>query len=827
MEPIKEPSHIEPYLGSAGHQNARTLTQFIQHLLDTSSLISSPIPARKIQKGDRVSLIPERFPVEYEHIEKLINISDLNVVEKSFCLILINNYLTKRGLIKYQSSSRVSWDEQKGDIDLTRVYRFMSHIENEINSLKEAFEKVRNDTSQDVILGFKHYFLSLCDAVQIEIEKTPLLVTLDKKKILQSKHIAKLKSALDLKNKISEKLGKNEEGIRPDNETRFFEYEFVLKFMDILTLSKDGEEFRSKLDQLTLNKIFRPEFLKQLLALLKEHETTIRFLALTHKRFKEDYYAAIGNALFDSQAIQEAFADEPEPVFDPESKTIKVGYARFYFALAMFNKSYKWMLEYASCEEEKVLAAHILAILVCGADAPSSEDVIGRPCCFMIREFSDYVADIPLRSRSIVLNQGISFVQDFLENIGEKENELPDKERLMQKINIVIGNFVEDCLERGGFEIDVGEESFVCGFYEQSHLEKPFFLEDVILDYILFLGEDPNRVQEALKAPLYPVISQNRKAIIDSLLKWQGKNVVSDQMIRKIAKWFERIPNDYIKDLALLKFIEQCAVVNQTLPSNICRLIITDLYQALVVKDFQYFLAARTAEDFYFSFDPPQCDSFKCVGIFPIWIRKHQMNFFMDEVYSAELRYTYSVPSLEEVDHTKGKFCPTLTTSHLALSPFSTPSFVEFLGGQMSEEFINNQVLNRTPKGILKKYDILMERLKKFTAQLHEMDFVNTTVTFEYFFLHAFAIGKFLHLLQNQVEEKSDESKQAKKKTDQIDWKKKRQEVMKTLVEAINKLIDKYTAGKKEEEVTVALQEFLNKVRTWFPELDQAIRAKL
>lgn len=82
MEPIREsPYGGEPY-GAVAPQYARTLTQFIQHLLDTSSLASSPVIVRKIQKEDKVSLIREQFPEEYQQIERMLNFSELNGIKK-------------------------------------------------------------------------------------------------------------------------------------------------------------------------------------------------------------------------------------------------------------------------------------------------------------------------------------------------------------------------------------------------------------------------------------------------------------------------------------------------------------------------------------------------------------------------------------------------------------------------------------------------------------------------------------------------------------------------------------------------------------------------
>lgn len=806
MEPIREsPYGGEPY-GAVAPQYARTLTQFIQHLLDTSSLASSPVIVRKIQKEDKVSLIREQFPEEYQQIERMLNFSELNGIERNFCLILINNFLTKRGLIKYQSLSRATWEKTREIIDLEKVYRFIAANEMIINSLKEAIEKWRNlknsDETQIFIETAAGYFSFIGATVELEFVNTPLLINLDKNKIAKRQYIAQLKTALDLKNKISRKLGKGDVLVRPDDETRCKEHEFVLKFVDVLTISQDMGEFRTKLKQLTQDKTFRPEFLKQLFILLKEHESTIRFLALSHKRFREDYFIATGQALIDSQTLLDPFADEPQPVLDPENKVIKVSYAQFYFALVLFNKSYKWMLEYATCEEEKVLAAHILAILVCGGNAPPREVLIERACCFLIREFADSPT-VSLKSRSINLDPGVSFVQDFLNNLGEEAS-------LEKKILDVIGLFVGDCIERAGYDIDVGDQPFVCGFYELSHLEKPFFMEEVLSEYIIYLNEDPNRIQNGMKNPLFKLVSENRRAIIDYLLERKGKNDASDQMIMKIVGWFERIKEEDLQGLVMLKFIEVCTVINQTIPSNCCRLILNELYSGLP-KEIQYFIAAKQAENFYFSFEPPASDFFRCVGIFPIWIRKHQMNFFFDEVQSAELRYDYSVPSLEEIDHAMGRSVPSLITSHLAFSPFTTPSFVEFLGGlEMNQAFIKKQESNRKPQGIITRFSVVLERLDKFVAQLNEMDLIPTIASFQFEFLQAFAIDKMWHLL---------DLIQIVGTSDQNAWKKKRKEVTGKLDKIILKLIEKYQRGKKEEEETHALQEFLSLVRIWFPEL--------
>lgn len=750
----------------------------------------------QIKKSEQSPLMRKHFVSQdikdkVETILQRLEASPLTQKEKELVLYLLNTYFSIPGYIKYQALITGLFLGEKVNIDLEKITAFITDLETQIKTLKSDVEesrRVKKVFRHEVEQFHQEFFKDLDKEVAAGFAFSSLPPS-QKRQIL-----SKLKDPKDLTNLVEEDFESCQ-----DTDIHEREHEFLNKLLDDL-IHSSSEELKIKLKQLMSDENFRPEFLKALPAAIKNRQESIREAVLHYQKYRTDYSYALEKAKEYGKSIQEAFADEMRPRIDPITHHVLVPFARFHLALAIFNRDFPWMCQISTSKEEWRLAAHILAVLVCG---PEFQTIPKDPFCFSIDELSGHA--VPIQDLLIPLNNE-SFIQYLLKQISDQDQK-SFLEQFKKDMDTAVSYFIQDPIERMKCNIKIGQTVCTSYFQTEEDLNKPFYLEKMVDQFLIYLEGNPAiaKVESPLLNAAKAVYGEN---ILEGMFKGRNVSPVTQAILDKVLNLVKKAPQ--FREIVTLKLLEMIIVINQRMVGQFNEAVV----QALTARMQESTSPSKidlgySDQDNVFALEivAPSCEALICSGTLPIRnLTSLGKAYNVKPIDPLKLGYRCEVSSLSAMGP-PAKNYPRISLMQPTFSPTAPSVLLECVGRQMNPNFVAEQMNKITPQGIKRSFMSLRESLAKSNAQIESFDLLDSINIFGTLYNQVTALDKRLKMLTSLI---NIESKDLK------DIEKEKRELANSLKKIYSRIKEKYSKSQQSPPVQHAFQSFKDTFATGF-----------
>lgn len=597
---------------------------------------------------------------------------------------------------------------------------------------------------------------------------------------------------------------------------------FVEALVDVFSSSATVDNFKAKLRTLTAKQEYSEDFLTRLYAVLEKNAKRLQTYFQCHVKFKMSYERTVDICLRYNQLMRQAFASEKAPEIDLTTGIITVSFARFRLAKQLFDLDYAWMVAFAGNKEEETLASHILAILLCGKDAPPCELLSKNPRCFLMREFADGSLE-PLR-KVCRLNDQLSYNQQLFNELAG-QFETTEEDQFRASFGKAVSLFIGDAVVRNRYEIQAGEDHYTTKFTTEADLSKPFYLVKILEGYLRNLRNDEERAKRIRQTPFALLVKKHLS--MDLLREEFLKNVNSTftgKVIDKILDYLIKVPED-LRDLALLKLLELMCFINQHLSLSFGDHLIK-VCREIPDADAPYELSPNNDSPFFFSIDSPQCEAISCKTNIELVMQKKsvvvatsksRMVISFQPIRPAQLEFVMKIPSMTAADHKKAHSCPEVSLCKIAFSAAAPVSLIDLLSSELNPGFVRSEIgMHCSPEGL--QVD-LQEVIKEFA----QLDHLLSQANFSHFSVFAFLQAKFLaaYRIIKKMEIQKLLLSNEKNPENIAENKKRWEELNRNLKHANDRLKKIYVdvAKRFNGKTVVPCQEFIdfrNQIKDWF-----------